>query len=383
MDRGPRPPAGGGGGFSVASRISEKKRMQEQVSSHRTGLPDRLLRLFAPRAPLPPYKGPPKRPPKLPYTGVAQYLEHFAEPGDPEYEPPAPETRPPEPRVFANPELPTQARVDLETKLEKDIRLRQERQQAAAAQREEAVQGWDPAKDPNAEGDPFKTLFVSRLSYDVTERKLKREFEEYGPIKRIRLVHDKNTGKPRGYAFIEYEHKDDMKQAYKMADGRKIEDKRCLVDVERGRTVPNWRPRRLGGGKGGERRLHPMPPKDIKKQFVARLLERAIAEKERAQRKDGSEKEEAPREERERRRERSRERDEGRPRERSRERSERERSERERSDRDRGERERSDRDRYRERERSSRDDRDRKRERSRERGYDRYDDSKRRRERDL
>ena len=47
-------------------------------------------------------------------------------------------------------------------------------------------------------------------------------------------------GKPRGYAFIEYEHKNDMKQAYKMADGRKIEDKRVLVDVERGRTVPNW-----------------------------------------------------------------------------------------------------------------------------------------------
>lgn len=52
-------------------------------------------------------------------AALLQYLEHFAEPGDPEYEPPAPETRPPEPRVFANPELPTQARVDLETKLEK------------------------------------------------------------------------------------------------------------------------------------------------------------------------------------------------------------------------------------------------------------------------
>ena len=48
------------------------------------------------------------------------------------------------------------------------------------------------------------------------------------------------SGKPRGYAFIEYEHKDDMKQAYKMADGRKVEDRRVLVDVERGRTVPNW-----------------------------------------------------------------------------------------------------------------------------------------------
>ena len=48
------------------------------------------------------------------------------------------------------------------------------------------------------------------------------------------------AGKPRGYAFIEYEHKNDMKQAYKMADGRKVEGRRVLVDVERGRTVPNW-----------------------------------------------------------------------------------------------------------------------------------------------
>ena len=44
------------------------------------------------------------------------------------------------------------------------------------------------------QGDPFKTLFVSRISFDVTEKKLRKEFEEYGPIKRIRLVHDKNTG---------------------------------------------------------------------------------------------------------------------------------------------------------------------------------------------
>lgn len=93
--------------------------MQEMVSGHRTGLPDRLLRLFAARAPLAPYKGPPKKPPKLPYTGVAAYMQHFAEPGDAEYEPAAPPTRPPEPRLFANPELPTQARVDLESKLEK------------------------------------------------------------------------------------------------------------------------------------------------------------------------------------------------------------------------------------------------------------------------
>lgn len=48
------------------------------------------------------------------------------------------------------------------------------------------------------------------------------------------------SGKPRGYAFIEYEHKNNMKEAYKRADGKKVEGKRVVVDVERGRTVPNW-----------------------------------------------------------------------------------------------------------------------------------------------
>lgn len=49
-------------------------------------------------------------------------------------------------------------------------------------------------KFPMAQGDPFKTLFVARISYDATEKKLRRDFEEYGPIKSIRLVHEKRSG---------------------------------------------------------------------------------------------------------------------------------------------------------------------------------------------
>ncbi|XP_047330973.1 U1 small nuclear ribonucleoprotein 70 kDa-like [Impatiens glandulifera] len=41
--------------------------------------------------------------------------------------------------------------------------------------------------------------------------------------------------------------------AYKQADGIKIDNKRVLVDVERGRTVPNWKPRRLRRGLGTTR----------------------------------------------------------------------------------------------------------------------------------
>lgn len=42
-----------------------------------------------------------------------------------------------------------------------------------------------------------------------------------------------------------------MKAAYKETDGIRIRDRRVLVDVERGRTVSGWKPRRFGGGLGG------------------------------------------------------------------------------------------------------------------------------------
>lgn len=43
----------------------------------------------------------------------------------------------------------------------------------------------EPNKDPQARGDPFKTLFVARLSYDVKESDLEREFGRFGPIERV------------------------------------------------------------------------------------------------------------------------------------------------------------------------------------------------------
>ena len=65
-----------------------------------------------------------------------------------------------------------------------------------------------------ATDDPFKTLFVSRVNYYTSESKLRREFDTYGPVKSIRVVHDSKNGKPRGYAFIEYEHERDMHCKY-------------------------------------------------------------------------------------------------------------------------------------------------------------------------
>lgn len=254
----PQLPPGRPGGLT---RQELTRRLKESVSSHKTGLPKKLLDLFAPSICLDFAPRLRKKPAALPYTGVTQYLNNFAGPGDAEYEPPPPAGRPPSPRLYRNKEFGSQARIDSESRIEKKIRMTKWRQEDAERVCQERAKTWDPHKDAGVQGDPFKTLFIARLSFDVTEKKLKKEMEEFGPVKRVRIVTNKTTGKPRGYAFVEYEHKKDMKDAYKLVDGRKIEGRRIVADVERGRTVDNWKPRKLGGGLGGQSRA----PKEPKK----------------------------------------------------------------------------------------------------------------------
>jgi len=153
-------------------------------------LPPNLLALFAPRDPIP-YVPPNDKLPHekkfTPYLGVSAFLQCFEDPKD----------TPP----------PTRS----ETKDEKRERKRKERQEQVAYQLEQDLALWDPSNDPRIAGDAFKTLFVGRINYDTSESKLRREFEVYGPVKRLKMIYNTTDGnKPRGFAFIEYEHERDM-----------------------------------------------------------------------------------------------------------------------------------------------------------------------------
>lgn len=140
--------------------------------------------------------------------------------------------------------VPTKTAEELiqERKLAKKLCNQQKRDQQASE--------WNPKRDPNIHGDPFKTLFLCRLPYSITESEIDHIFGRYGPISSIRIVLDSKTQNPRGYAFIVYRHERDMKAAYRECNGIRIHDRRILVDVERGRTVKTWKPARLGGGLG-------------------------------------------------------------------------------------------------------------------------------------
>ncbi|MQK22243.1 hypothetical protein EI013_28155, partial [Escherichia coli] len=102
-------------------------------------------------------------------TGMAHFVSKFAEPGDPEYAPP----------------------VSIgETRVQRKARIHKLRVEKGAVKAEEELQKYDPHKDPNISGDPYKTLFVARLSYETNESRIKREFESYGAIKRVGILNN-------------------------------------------------------------------------------------------------------------------------------------------------------------------------------------------------
>lgn len=149
----------------------------------------------------------------------------------------------------------TPVRVKDETPRERRERVRREKREKMELEIKKKCEAYEEEK-VKIKGDTFKTLFVGRLSYDVDERKLRREFDRFGPIHSITMIKDR-AGNPRGYAFIQYESEKDMREAYKKMNGTKISGYRVVVDVERGRSVRDWKPRRLGGGLGDTRKERP------------------------------------------------------------------------------------------------------------------------------
>ena len=193
-------------------------------------LPPHIRATFMPNPPLK-HIPPTKLKRRQPLTGVSQFLVQFERT-------PAPTRRDnPTPRQLKEAKLKIKRR-EHELLLEPQIEAYRKSQKESGGEYEGM--------------SCYNTLFVGRLAYEVTERKLLREMEVFGPVKDLKLIKDRD-GKSRGYAFVEYDHEEDMKRAFRAADAMRIEGREIVVDVERGHTVPNWLPRRLGGGLGGTR----------------------------------------------------------------------------------------------------------------------------------
>lgn len=73
------------------------------------------------------------------------------------------------------------------------------------------------------------SIFVAKLDFGVTEEELRSLFEAYGGVKKVHIATDRETGKPRGFAFVEMYNDDEAKQAISGLDGRNINGRDIAV----------------------------------------------------------------------------------------------------------------------------------------------------------
>jgi len=88
-------------------------------------------------------------------------------------------------------------------------------------------------------------IFVGNLSYQTTEDDLRAAFSAYGSVERVNIVTDRDTGQPRGFAFVEMTESAAAQAAIAQLNGADLN----------GRTlnVNEARPKPTGGGGGGYR----------------------------------------------------------------------------------------------------------------------------------
>ena len=87
------------------------------------------------------------------------------------------------------------------------------------------------------------SIYVGNLSYQVTQDALSSVFAEYGTVKRVQLPTDRETGKLRGFGFVEMESEAEEKAAIEALDGAEW--------MGRDLKVNKAKPRENRGGGGG------------------------------------------------------------------------------------------------------------------------------------
>jgi RNA recognition motif-containing protein len=91
-------------------------------------------------------------------------------------------------------------------------------------------------------------LYVGNLSFQTTEAELHDLFSEHGEVTSAALVMDRETGRPRGFGFVEFANDSDARAAIEALNGKNIGGRDLTVNEARPRE------NRGGGGGGGGRR---------------------------------------------------------------------------------------------------------------------------------
>ena len=95
----------------------------------------------------------------------------------------------------------------------------------------------------------MKNIFVGNLSFGATEDAVRSLFEAYGAVERVNLITDRDTGRAKGFGFVEMTADADADRAIAGLNGRELDGRSLNVNEARPKTD-----RPSSGGHGGGRR---------------------------------------------------------------------------------------------------------------------------------
>jgi cold-inducible RNA-binding protein len=92
-----------------------------------------------------------------------------------------------------------------------------------------------------------KNIFVGNLDFNTAEEELRQMFETYGQVDRVSIMTDRETGRSRGFGFVEMTNADEGEKAIAALNGSQLGGRTLNVNEARPKVE------RAGGGGGGGR----------------------------------------------------------------------------------------------------------------------------------
>ena len=96
----------------------------------------------------------------------------------------------------------------------------------------------------------MKNIFVGNLNFNTSEDELRQLFEPYGQVDRVSIMTDRETGRSRGFGFVEMSSSEDGEKAIAALNGSQVGGRTLNVNEARPKPERSG----SGGGRGGRER---------------------------------------------------------------------------------------------------------------------------------
>ena len=96
-----------------------------------------------------------------------------------------------------------------------------------------------------------KKLYVGNLTYGVTDSDLQRMFEAHGTVQSAQVIMDRDTGRSKGFGFVEMGRDQEAQAAITALNGKEVDGRSLTVNEARPKTEGGGGRGGSGGGRGG------------------------------------------------------------------------------------------------------------------------------------